>query len=92
MKVQVLVVHSPRLLTLLQYVEFSGFDEEESSIEKIHLSLPDPNAGKVIGREGKSLETLLAIKNKRLQEELTKIRVCLFFFRVLNIMVIEPFA
>jgi len=39
------------------------------------LSLPDPNARKAVGRKGKSLETLFAMKNKRLQEELTKLRV-----------------
>jgi homeobox protein cut-like len=60
-------------------VEFSsleGQDEEESDTSEEILSLPHFNAQKVIGKEGKSLEILLATKNKRLQEELTKLRVC----------------
>jgi len=62
----------------LQYVEFSGFDanEEDTDLSKGLLSLPSPNAHKTTGKEGKSLETLFATKNKRLQEELTKLRVC----------------
>lgn len=63
----------------MQYVEFSSLeaqDEDESDTSNEYLTLPDPNAQKVIGREGKSLEILLATKNKRLQEELTKLRVC----------------
>jgi homeobox protein cut-like len=39
------------------------------------LHLPNPNADKANNQEGKSLEALLATKNKRLQEELTKFRV-----------------
>ena len=66
----------------LQYVEFSGFDVNDDD-EDDHLTtdndndwyLPSPNAGKSNVKEGKSLEALLATKNKRLQEELTKLRV-----------------
>lgn len=39
------------------------------------MHLPNPNADKANNQEGKSLEALLATKNKRLQEELTKFRV-----------------
>ena len=64
-----------------QYVEFSGFDanEEEDGVtpngEDLDLYLPSPNPGKGNPGEGKSLEVLLSTKNKRLQEELTKLRV-----------------
>jgi len=68
-------------LILSQFVEFSGFDandEEETDVPNGYdsrLYLPSPNAEKTNIREGRSLETLLATKNKRLQEELTKLRV-----------------
>ncbi|KAF4620628.1 hypothetical protein D9613_000431 [Agrocybe pediades] len=69
-----------RELEIMKYVEFSGFDaddDEESMLpngsdEAWHLPSPNPIKN---SREGKSLETLLASKNKRLQEELTKLRV-----------------
>lgn len=37
--------------------------------------LPDPNAEKANQKQGKSLEALLASKNKRLLDELTRFRV-----------------
>ncbi|KAF9049982.1 CASP C terminal-domain-containing protein [Panaeolus papilionaceus] len=67
-----------RELEIMKYVEFSGFDANEDGLSADHddgLYLPSPNAAKTNIREGKSLETLLATKNKRLQEELTKFRI-----------------
>lgn len=47
----------------------------------VGIQLPNPNADKANAQQGKSLEALLATKNKRLLEELTKFRVrCLFYF------------
>lgn len=40
-----------------------------------HIHLPNPNADKANAQHGKSLEALLATKNKRILEELTKFRV-----------------
>ena len=48
-------------------------DEETGS--EISLRLPNPNAEKANAHHGKSLEALLAAKNKRILEELTKFRV-----------------
>ena len=64
-----------------QFVEFSGFDvyddEEKDSLNGHENGyLPNPDTSKQNFREGKSLELLLATKNKRLQEELTKLRAC----------------
>lgn len=41
------------------------------------VHLPNPNADKANAQQGKSLEALLATKSKRIQEELTKFRVCI---------------
>ena len=38
--------------------------------------MPNPNAEKANAQRGKSLEVLLASKNKRILEQLTKFRVC----------------
>lgn len=48
---------------------------ENGSSDALGLSLPNPNADKASSQSGKSLEVLLAIKNKRILEELTKFRV-----------------
>jgi homeobox protein cut-like len=62
-------------------VEFAGLedDTEEGGAtangHALDLHLPDPNAEKANAQEGSSLEVLLAIKNKRILEELTKFRV-----------------
>ncbi len=55
-----------------QYVEFSGtdFDNDDDSVH-----LPDPNAEIANKQLNRSLENLLVIKNRRLQEDLTKLRV-----------------
>ena len=39
------------------------------------MRLPDPNADKANAQHGRSLENLLASKNKRLQQDLTELRV-----------------
>ncbi|PPQ89695.1 hypothetical protein CVT25_014096 [Psilocybe cyanescens] len=69
-----------RELEIMKYVEFSGFDanDEDGALTNGNdhdVYLPSPDAHKTNNREGKSLETLLATKNKRLQEELTKLRI-----------------
>lgn len=59
-------------------MEFAGLEDgEEDDIDdtQIELHLPNPNAEKANSQHGKSLEALLATKNKRLLEELTKFRV-----------------
>lgn len=67
-------------------MEFAGFDDDiDEDGDQIHgyevgLQLPNPNAEKEHDQEGKSLEALLATKNKRLLEELTKFRVCASIF------------
>jgi homeobox protein cut-like len=43
------------------------------------VHLPNPNADKANAQQGKSLEVLLATKNKRILEELTRFRVRLVF-------------
>ncbi|KAG1715754.1 hypothetical protein ID866_1422 [Astraeus odoratus] len=71
-----------RELEIMKYVEFGGLDDDDvdaddwSSHESeggIHL--PDPNADKANAQQGKSLEVLLASKNKRILEELTRFRI-----------------
>ena len=61
-------------------MEFAGIDEEadesdDASVNGYDVHLPDPNADKANSHHGKSLEALLAMKNKRILEELTKFRV-----------------
>jgi homeobox protein cut-like len=58
-------------------VEFAGLEDadEGSAADEDDLHLPDPNAEKANSQHGKSLEVLLATKNKRILEELTKFRV-----------------
>lgn len=64
-------------------MEFAGLeedaDEESTEDRDDDLHLPDPNAEKANSQHGKSLEVLLATKNKRILEELTKFRVCRAF-------------
>jgi homeobox protein cut-like len=55
----------------IQFVEFSGGDFNDS--DDVHL--PDPNADVANARLNKSLENLLVSKNRRLLEDLTKLRV-----------------
>lgn len=46
-----------------------------SELNELGLHLPDPNPEKANAQGGKSLEVLLATKNKRILEELTRFRV-----------------
>lgn len=73
-----------RELEIMKYVEFAGLDEEDTfdatgsspaNGDALGLHLPDPNADKANAQRGKSLEILLATKNKRILEELAKFRI-----------------
>lgn len=48
---------------------------ENDSVDALGLHLPNPNADKANAQSGKSLEVLLAVKNKKILEELTRFRV-----------------
>ncbi|KAF7315489.1 Golgi membrane protein [Mycena indigotica] len=70
-----------RELEIMKYVEFAGLDDADDE-EGDHdtkpdsgLQLPNPNAQKANAHRGKTLEALLATKNKKLLEELTKFRI-----------------
>ncbi|THH03436.1 hypothetical protein EW145_g6255 [Phellinidium pouzarii] len=71
-----------RELDIMKYVEFGGMDDddlinEDGSIGSNHFSvaLPSPIPTKSnMHQQNNSLETLLATKNKRIMEELTKSR------------------
>ncbi|KAG8711960.1 hypothetical protein FRC12_009099 [Ceratobasidium sp. 428] len=56
-----------RELGIMKFVEF-GQDDDEAP-------MPDPNADKANLQQGQSLEGLLMAKNRKLLEELTKLRV-----------------
>ncbi|KAF9010535.1 CASP C terminal-domain-containing protein [Cyathus striatus] len=70
-----------RELEIMKYVEFAGFDDDpedhdlanENNDPRLHL--PNPNAEKANVQRGKSLEALLSTKNKRILEELTRLRI-----------------
>ncbi|KAI6157475.1 CASP C terminal-domain-containing protein [Pisolithus tinctorius] len=71
-----------RELEIMKYVEFGGLDDDDADADdwsshesESGVHLPDPNADKANARQGKSLEVLLAAKNKRILEELTRFRV-----------------
>ncbi|KAG5648583.1 hypothetical protein DXG03_003194 [Asterophora parasitica] len=68
-----------RELEIMKYVEFAGLDEDADDdvgeASALELQLPNPNAEKANAQEGNSLEVLLATKNKRILEELTKFRI-----------------
>ncbi|KAF8555300.1 hypothetical protein OG21DRAFT_1411064 [Imleria badia] len=72
-----------RELEIMKYVEFGGLDDDTSDAdgddwschESEGVHLPDPNADKANAEHGKSLEVLLASKNKRILEELTRFRI-----------------
>ena len=82
MKVSSLFSVYPAFVIIIhQFVEFSGFDvyddeEKDSTNGYENGYLPNPDTSNQNFREGKSLELLLATKNKRMQEELTKLRAC----------------
>jgi hypothetical protein len=53
-------------------------DEDTGSLSELNelgIHLPNPNADKANAQQGRSLEVLLATKNKRILEELTRFRV-----------------
>ncbi|KAI0305446.1 CASP C terminal-domain-containing protein [Multifurca ochricompacta] len=70
-----------RELEIMKYVEFAGLegdlDEGDGMVSdnQLGLQLPNPNASKASAHPANSLETLLATKNKRILEELTKFRI-----------------
>ncbi|KAF7376365.1 Golgi membrane protein [Mycena sanguinolenta] len=68
-----------RELEIMKYVEFAGLDEDadedEGGKNESGLQLPNPNAQKTNAQPGNTLEALLATKNKRILEELTKFRI-----------------
>ncbi|KAJ3814816.1 CASP C terminal-domain-containing protein [Lentinula lateritia] len=70
-----------RELDIMKFVEFAGFEDEPEDDQlliqdhELGVHLPNPNADKANAQQRKSLEALLASKNKRLLEELTKFRI-----------------
>ncbi|KAG1799686.1 CASP C terminal-domain-containing protein [Suillus plorans] len=68
-----------RELEILKYVEFAGLDPDDDwsspDEDEDGVHLPNPNADKANAQHGKSLEVLLATKNKRILEELTRFRI-----------------
>jgi len=70
-----------RELEIMKYVEFAGLEgdlDEEDGLAPdnyLGLQLPNPNASKANAHPANSLEALLATKNKRILEELTKFRI-----------------
>lgn len=56
-------------------MEDDGEKQDVDLAREVDVYLPSPNPEKVNTHRGKSLEALLAIKNKRLLEELTRFRV-----------------
>jgi homeobox protein cut-like len=78
MKVGLLALSTAYRSHITQYVEFAGAeedDQDESSVDGYDVQLPNPNAEKANSQQGKSLEALLALKNKRILDELAKFRV-----------------
>ncbi|GAA5925884.1 hypothetical protein JCM1841_004029 [Sporobolomyces salmonicolor] len=69
-----------RELEIMKYVEFAGMNlddvpgESGDSVADL-VRLPDPNADKANQQRGKPLENLLMAKNRKLQDELTALRV-----------------
>ncbi|KAI0358369.1 hypothetical protein OH77DRAFT_1494092 [Trametes cingulata] len=72
-----------RELEIMKFVEFAGLEGDDDADgddatlngDALGLQLPDPNAEKANAQQGKPLEVLLATKNKRILEELTKFRI-----------------
>ncbi|KAL0579169.1 hypothetical protein V5O48_002850 [Marasmius crinis-equi] len=72
-----------RELEIMKYVEFAGLEEDAEESDGLNgvngydagVHMPNPNADKANGQQAKSLEALLATKNKRIMEELTKFRI-----------------
>jgi len=67
-----------RELEIMKYVEFGGMDDEDYGQEPsngLGLSLLNPATKRANVQENKPLEVLLASKNARITEELTRLRV-----------------
>ncbi|KAG8863525.1 hypothetical protein FRB96_008265 [Tulasnella sp. 330] len=67
-----------RELDIMKYVEFSGGDDLEvdgPDALGMGVALPNPNADKANQRHAQSLESLLMAKNKRMLDDLTKLRI-----------------
>ncbi|ORY89725.1 CASP C terminal-domain-containing protein [Leucosporidium creatinivorum] len=66
-----------RELEIMKYVEFAGMDLDEVAEDDASelVRMPDPNADKANAHRGKPLENLLMGKNRKLQDELTSLRV-----------------
>ncbi|KAH9929496.1 CASP C terminal-domain-containing protein [Epithele typhae] len=72
-----------RELDIMKYVEFAGLEGDDDVDDitlngdalGLHLPSPNPNSTSMRAQQGKSLEVLLATKNKRILEELTRFRV-----------------
>ncbi|KAG8907946.1 hypothetical protein FRB99_001454 [Tulasnella sp. 403] len=65
-----------RELGIMKFVEFAGGDDaDQETTDALGLQLPNPNADKANQQHGQSLESLLMSKNKRLLDELTKLRI-----------------
>ncbi|KAF8331111.1 CASP C terminal-domain-containing protein [Cantharellus anzutake] len=62
-----------RELEIMKYVEFGGAGYGEDDDETVKL--PDPNAQKANIQPAKSLEALVLAKNKRILDELAKLRI-----------------
>lgn len=67
-----------------QYVEFAGLTLDEEDLDDSvsiasDVRMPDPNADKANKARGKPLENLLMSKNRKLQDQLTSLRVRLPF-------------
>jgi len=76
-------------LSIPQYVEFAGMNLDEvvgeagDSVADL-VRMPDPNADKLNQQRGKPLENLLMAKNRKLQDELTALRVSLHLSLVIQ--------
>jgi homeobox protein cut-like len=70
------------MLIVEQYVEFAGLDLDEvpnSGVDDSEdVQLPNPNALKANHHRTKPLEDLLMAKNRKIQDELTVLRVSHF--------------
>ncbi|PLW23037.1 hypothetical protein PCASD_11030 [Puccinia coronata f. sp. avenae] len=76
-----------RELEIIKYVEFASLNPEDednagyddcspdSSSLNLAIKMPNPNAEKANKQKTKSLETLLISKNRKLQDDLTTLRV-----------------
>ncbi|KAF8628917.1 hypothetical protein AX15_003695 [Amanita polypyramis BW_CC] len=64
-----------RELEILKYVEFSGFDDDAEEDGQVNGYASEAHHASADKQQSKSLEALLAAKNKRISEELTKIRI-----------------